>query len=110
MHNVYEVLRTKEILIQQLGREIEALRLVAPLLSEAPDSEPLADAPGSPTMSDAHSFRATGSAGSARVPNESGRGGATVTEDKTLGAAQRISGRLRRLARPVLDVVNSTVS
>ena len=110
MHDVHEVLRTKEILIQQLSREIEALRLVAPLLSDDPDSEPLADAPGSPTMSDAHSVRARGLAGSARVPKESGRGRATVTEDETLGAAQRISGRLRRLARPVLDAVNSTAS
>jgi len=107
MHDVYEVLRTKEILIQQLSREIEALRLVAPLLSNNPDSEPLADTPGSRTESDAQSVRARGLAASARLPKESDRGRTTVTEDETLGAAQSISGRLRRLAKPVLNAVNS---
>ena len=107
MHDVYEVLRTKEILIQQLSREIEALRLVAPLLSDDPDSEPLVDIPGSRTESDAQNPRARGLAASARVPRESDRGRTTVTEDETLGAAQRIAGRLRQLARPVLDAVNS---
>jgi len=110
MHDVYEVLRTKEILIQQLGREVEALRLVAPLLCDDPDSEPLAEAPGSPTGSEAQNLRARRLAGSARVTKESGRGRTTVTEDEKLGATQRISGRLRRLARPVLDAVNSMAS
>jgi len=38
MQDVYEVLRAKEILIEQVAREIEALRLVAPLLSDDTDS------------------------------------------------------------------------
>jgi hypothetical protein len=34
MKNVYEVLRQKEIEMTRLEKEVEALRLVAPLLSE----------------------------------------------------------------------------
>ena len=34
MKNVYEVLRLKEIELAKLEKEVEALRLVAPLLSE----------------------------------------------------------------------------
>jgi hypothetical protein len=34
MKNVYEVLRQKEIELTRLEKEVEALRLVAPLLSE----------------------------------------------------------------------------
>ena len=34
MKNVYEVLRQKEMELTRLEREVEALRLVAPLLSE----------------------------------------------------------------------------
>ena len=34
MKNVYEVLRQKEMEMSRLEREVEALRLVAPLLSE----------------------------------------------------------------------------
>ena len=34
MKNVYEVLRQKEMELSRLEREVEALRLVAPLLSE----------------------------------------------------------------------------
>jgi hypothetical protein len=41
MKNVYEVLRQKEMELTRLEREVEALRLVAPLLSE--EKENLAD-------------------------------------------------------------------
>ncbi len=37
MRNVYEVLREKELTMQRVAREIEILRLAAPLL--APDNE-----------------------------------------------------------------------
>ena len=42
MKNVYEVLRQKEMELTRLEKEVEALRLVAPLLSE--DKESVADA------------------------------------------------------------------
>jgi hypothetical protein len=41
MKNVYEVLRQKEMELTRLEKEVEALRLVAPLLSE--EKEPIAD-------------------------------------------------------------------
>jgi hypothetical protein len=41
MKNVYEVLRQKEMELTRLEKEVEALRLVAPLLSE--EKEMLAD-------------------------------------------------------------------
>jgi hypothetical protein len=114
MRDVYEVLRAKEILIEQLRREIEALRLAAPLLSEDRDEDrdngALADAPGTRTEPDAQSVRSIKRSGRVRLPKEADRERAVVTEDEAAGAAQRISGRLRRLARPVLDAVNSMAS
>ena len=41
MKNVYEVLRQKEMELTRLEKEVEALRLVAPLLSE--EKEPVSD-------------------------------------------------------------------
>lgn len=41
MKNVYEVLRQKEMELTRLEKEVEALRLVAPLLSE--EKEPIGD-------------------------------------------------------------------
>jgi len=38
MKNVYEVLRQKELDLSRLQREVEALRLTAPLLSEELDA------------------------------------------------------------------------
>lgn len=38
MKNVYEVLRQKEMELARLEKEVEALRLVAPLLSEERES------------------------------------------------------------------------
>jgi hypothetical protein len=43
MKNVYEVLRQKELELTRLEREVEALRVAAPLLSE--EKEQLAEAP-----------------------------------------------------------------
>jgi len=42
MKNVYEVLRQKEMELTRLEKEVEALRLVAPLLSE--EKEVISDA------------------------------------------------------------------
>ena len=43
MKNVYEVLRQKELELAQLEKEVEALRIAAPLLSE--DKETLSEVP-----------------------------------------------------------------
>ena len=50
MKNVYEVLRQKEMELTRLEKEVEALRLVAPLLSE--EKEMLADI-GKPALATA---------------------------------------------------------
>ena len=111
MRDVYEVLRAKEIHIEQLGREIEALRLVAPLLNDDTDAGSLADAPGNRTESDVQSVRSIGRRGRARLRKESDRGRTALANDEeTVGAAETISSRLRRLARPMLDAVNSMAS
>jgi hypothetical protein len=47
MKNVYEVLRQKELELARLEKEVEALRVAAPLLSE--DKEVSAEAP-KPTL------------------------------------------------------------
>jgi hypothetical protein len=47
MKNVYEVLRQKELEMARLEKEVEALRVAAPLLSD--DKEPTADTP-KPTL------------------------------------------------------------
>jgi hypothetical protein len=49
MKNIYQLLREKEQRIEQVRKEIEALRAVAPLLADQPDTavEPiLSDRPG----------------------------------------------------------------
>jgi hypothetical protein len=43
MKNVYDVLRQKELELNRVEKEVEALRIAAPLLSE--EKEPLAEAP-----------------------------------------------------------------
>ncbi len=43
MKNVYEVLRQKELELTRLEKEVEALRVAAPLLSE--EKEQIAEAP-----------------------------------------------------------------
>ena len=43
MKNVYEVLRQKELELARLEKEVEALRVAAPLLSD--EKEPAAEAP-----------------------------------------------------------------
>jgi hypothetical protein len=50
MKNVYEVLRQKEMELTRLEKEVEALRLVAPLLSE--EKEMLSDI-GKPALANA---------------------------------------------------------
>ena len=109
MRDVYEVLPAKEILVEQLRREIEALRLVAPLLNDDRDNGSLTDPRANRKESDAQNVRSVERRGGTRWPKQD-RESAMVTEEATLGTAQKISGRLKRLARPVLDAVNSMAS
>ena len=107
MRDIYEVLRAKEILVEQLRREVEALRLAAPLLGDDGDNGSLVEIPGDRIQSDAESLRSIKRLVRARLPKVPVRESAVVTEEAAVTTAQKISGRLKRLARPVLDAVNS---
>jgi len=48
MKNVYEVLRQKELEISQLEKQVDALRVVAPLISEDKQAEPTVTAASPP--------------------------------------------------------------
>jgi hypothetical protein len=48
MKNVYEVLRQKELELARLEKEVEALRVAAPLLSD--DKESMAETGNKPTL------------------------------------------------------------
>jgi hypothetical protein len=61
MKNVYEVLRQKEMELIRLEKEVEALRLVAPLLSDEKEST-------SDMMKPALATAATGPQPTARIP------------------------------------------
>jgi hypothetical protein len=108
MRDVYEILRAKEIRIQQLVRELEALRLVAPLLIDDTDTgSVLADGEAFQGESDGQSVRTKGRAGKGRPTITRQRSEITAVIDQAeLGAAKRISSRLKRLATPLLNAVN----
>ena len=50
MKNVYEVLRQKELELTRLEKEVEALRVAAPLLSDDKDVAPTETAVSKPTL------------------------------------------------------------
>jgi hypothetical protein len=108
MRDVYEVLRAKESRIEQLVRELEALRLVAGLLTDDSNSgSEVADAASFRTESDIPSLPSRGRAGKGRMPVAVERHDrAGFTDEAILGAAKRISGRLKRLATPLLNAAN----
>jgi len=51
MKNVYEVLRQKELELARLEKEVEALRVAAPLLSDDKDAAATETAVGKPALS-----------------------------------------------------------
>lgn len=55
MKDIYEVLRQKELQLSRLEKEVEALRVAAPLLSE--DDE--ADSDGKPSLASTSAVNAT---------------------------------------------------
>ena len=50
MRDIYQVLRQKELDLERLRQEIEALRFVTPLLSEDPESDKTARPPRTATI------------------------------------------------------------
>jgi len=107
MRDVYEVLREKEIRVEQLARELEALRLAAPLLTDGSDTgSVLADPSHSKREPDAPGFRSEGREGRGRLPVTNEGHERTAVSDEVKLAAKKISGRLKRLATPLRNAVN----
>lgn len=100
MRDVYEVLREKERAIQRIEREIKVLRMAAPLLTDDTDVRPVAEA-----MPDGLQ-EANGPLPTERAPdtNDAGESSTEATDDVKIGAAKRISTRLKRMATPLLNV------
>ena len=105
MQDIYEVLREKEKAVERVDREIQALRLAVPLLTEVTDIGLVpAAAPRAQGTADAQKFCPSSSLRPARtVTDEPGRCGTEATDDVKLGTATKISARLKRLATPLLN-------
>lgn len=106
MRDVYELLREKENALERVDREIEALRLVAPLLTDDTDTGPvLATAPAVRDVADAQRLRPKGPLRAARPPvtNEPGRWSKGAMDYVKSETAKHISSRLKRLVTPLLN-------
>jgi len=105
MRDVYELLREKESAVQRVAREIEILRLAAPLLTDDVDTglAPAAASTGKELAraQELHS-RVSGAAPSLVTSEvDSGRTGGPDVEK--LVSVKKISARLKRLARPLVN-------
>ncbi|PYY04833.1 MAG: hypothetical protein DMG69_28600 [Acidobacteria bacterium] len=103
MRNIDEVLREKNSAVEQLRREVEALRLVAPLLTEAGDSngsfflQPVVSGEAASEMDWNPSQEA------AKVPAK----GRRDASDAKFAKAWKISRELRRITAPLLGTSGS---
>jgi len=110
MRDVYEVLRKKERAVERLHREITALRVVAALLADDADLGPAFRVePSVRTVAGAQRVRSQEPLRTAETPaaDESDRLESEIASEMKLGAAKRISNRLKRLATPLLSAVIS---
>ncbi len=104
MRNVYEVLREKESAVQRVAREIEILRLAAPLLTcDAPaDDAPTENLPPAEGVAEDAN---TGIVSASPLPNQPDSVRAEVPDEVPDEAnslpTKKISARLKRLARPL---------
>jgi hypothetical protein len=102
MRNVYEVLQEKESALQRVAREIEILRLAAPLLTsdEPADNAPTENLPPAEVVAeDAH----TGIGSASPVTSEPDSAGTDVPDEANSLPMKKISARLKRLARPLAN-------
>jgi hypothetical protein len=114
MRNVYEVLGEKEIALTRLRQEVAALRFAASLLAD--DDTPRAltaqrdvgDVDEHVDKGDLRSKRLSHSSDTA-VPDERGHWGIEVANGAVVGAAKKISNRLKRMATP-LSSANGSVA
>lgn len=114
MRNVYEVLREKEIALTRLRQEVAALRFAASLLAD--DDTPCAltaqpDVGDVDEHVDEDSLRSKGfsHSGGTAVPDERGHWGIGGANGAVVGAARKISNRLKRMATP-LSSANRSVA
>jgi len=105
MRDVYEVLREKEEAVERVDREIQVLRLAVPLLTDGTDIGLLpAAAPGVQGTADAQEvFHSRPPRAARTVTDDPERNGTDATDDVKLGAAKKISARLKRLATPLMN-------
>jgi hypothetical protein len=106
MRNVYEVLREKESALQRVAREIEILRLAAPLLTyDVPadgsaDDAPTENLPPAEVVGeDAH----PGIVSASPLTNQPDSTRTDVPDEANSLPMKKISARLKRLARPLAN-------
>jgi len=98
MRNVYEVLREKEEDVARVGREVRALRLAVPLLTDGTDIRPIPSAtPGDHRTADAQRAHSNKVIHVARTVTDEAVCGGTEAAGVKLGTATKISARLKRL-------------
>jgi hypothetical protein len=114
MRDVYEVLREKEIALTRLRQEVAALRFAASLLAD--DDSPRAltaqrDLENVDEHVDEDNLRSKrhGRSGGTAVPDERGHWGTEVANGAVVGAARKISNRLKRMAT-LLSSTNRSVA
>ena len=105
MRDVYEVLREKEKAVARVDREIRALRLAVPLLTDATDVALIpAATPGDHGTAEAQRARLSEVLHVAHtVRDDTGCSGIEPTGGVKLGTTTKISARLKRLATPLLS-------
>ncbi|HKN34561.1 MAG TPA: hypothetical protein VJX16_15090 [Terriglobales bacterium] len=108
MRNIDEVISEKNSAVQQLRREVEALRLVAPLLAEAGEGprsisiQPVMVGEGS-SERDMNSFQET-----ENFPTKKPAAGSqSLGSEATFAKAREISRHLRRIAAPLFGTSGS---
>ena len=101
MRNIDEVLREKNSAVERVRREVEALRLVAPLLAEAGDKsgtfvQPVVTGEPSSELDWNPSQKAENS------PAKAAAKGKRSASEAKFGKARRLSSQLRRITAPLL--------
>jgi hypothetical protein len=99
MRNVYEVLREKQSAVQRVAREIEILRLAAPLLTcDAPaDNAPTENRPPAEVVAEDAS---AGAVSASPLTNQPDDARTDVPDEASSLPMKKISARLKRLASP----------
>jgi hypothetical protein len=110
MRNVYEVLQEKEIALTRLRQEVAALRFAASLLADDDTPRVLTaqrDVGDIDEHVDEDNLRSR--RGGTAVADERGHWGIEVAHGAVVGAARKISNRLKRMATP-LSSANRSVA